>query len=75
MGVKVQDFLLSKGLREMLWFSFSFPEGISEIPFTAMASRVISYSFLPSENKGKVCVLGTGSLSAGLVMLSRLIVV
>ena len=59
----------------MLWFSFSFPEGISEIPFTAMASRVISYSFLPSENKGKVCVLGTGSLSAGLVMLSRLIVV
>jgi len=59
----------------MLWFSFSFPEGISEIPLTAMASRVISYSFLPSENKGKVCVLGTGSLSTGLVMLSRLIVV
>ena len=59
----------------MLWFSFSFPEGFSEIPLRAVASRVISYSFLPSENRGNVCVLGTGSLSAGLVMLSRLIVV
>ena len=59
----------------MLWFSFSFPEGISEIPLIAVASRVISYSFLPSENRGNVCVLGTGSLSAGFVMLSRLIVV
>ena len=50
--------------------------GFSEVvSIRVVASRVISYSFFPSENKGKVYILGTGSLSAGLVMLSRLMVV